>query len=122
MKINTSLLFLSLLILSCKVASPQQDIDNRITAAIGTGYTIKKNKSNTFALCTKSEAQSLSMYIVRLADVKTIVQEVVPRGAAVWEGDLKIKVTTQPGIIKKDHNPDDYVRIIDLNKYILTDH
>lgn len=117
-------LFLILLTCSlwigCKSSSPaSQNLDEKILAVTGPGYTITKNQSATFALCTKPTDVSLSFSIVRLSDFKIVVQESIAKGTVTWTNDLKLQVSSVPGIIKKDETGNEYTRIIDLSTFVL---
>jgi hypothetical protein len=122
LKVLSIALIIFFTLTNCRSASPQQaEEDNRILEKVGKDYSIEKNISKTFALCKKGSDLNISFSIIRIKDLSVVVQEIIPKGSITWESDMKIKVMTQPGIIKKDDNPNSYIRIIDLNKFLLTD-
>lgn len=104
----------------CKTTSTtNQTIDERIVTLVGSGYTVIKNESSSFALCTKQTNVSLDYAVVRISDMKTVLQESIAKGSVTWNSDLKIQVNTVPGIIKKDELGNENNRIIDLSPFIL---
>lgn len=116
-------LMLTLAFTNCQTKAPASVPDDRqLQSVVGAGYDIQKNKTNTFALCTKISDRSSEFKIVRLKDLKVVNQEVLIQGGKVsWIEDLKIKVIKGAEIVRADENPEDYVRIIDLNQYLLNE-
>ena len=112
------LVLIALLDVSCKTSStPNQNLDKKILDAVGSGFTISKNQSNTFALCTKPSAVSLQYKIVRLSDLKVVIDESIPKGSVVWNGDMKIIIESTPGMVRTDE-PIHNTKIIDLTRFV----
>jgi len=106
----------------CKAASTtshqQVTLKEIAEAEIGTQATIEKNHAATFALAYQAKDRTVEYLVVRIADLKIVVKEKI-QGSVTWDGDMKIKVTQTPGMVKVDAKPEDHVRIIDLNNYAI---
>jgi hypothetical protein len=85
---------------------------------IGADAKIEKNESGTFALVYKNENRSVTYIVVRMADLKIVINKKVITGSVTWSGDMQIKESTVPGIIKKNSRSDDNIRYIDLKNFI----
>ena len=96
----------------------QSSLEQLVEAQIGADAIIKKNNTATFALAYKSKDKSVEYLVIRLSDNKVVIKEKIS-GSVDWEGEMKIKVTVTPGIVKRDSKPEDYVRVIDLSSYIV---
>src|SRR5260221_6715110 len=87
----------------------QKIVDNEI----GVNATIEKNSSAAFALAFQVKDRSVEYIVVRLADLKIVVKEKINQGSVTWSGDMRIKVTQTPGIVKMNSKPEDNIRFID---------
>lgn len=114
-------LFLSTLC-CCKAASPSSQgpasLQEIVDSEIGTHALIEKNKGETFALAYQNGNASVEYLVVRLSDLKIVVKEKI-QGSVKWSGDMEITVTRTPGIVKKNARPEDNIRLIDLNNYVI---
>ena len=118
--------FLSVLLVAtlccCKAASTssheQANLEKIVQAEIGPDATIKKNNASTFALAYKMKDRSVAYMIIRISDLKVVVKEKI-QGSVAWDGEMKIKVTQTPGMVKLDSKPEDNVREIDLSNYVI---
>jgi len=111
-----------LLLCACKPSSKGQTQDDDsllkiIKKEIGEKSTTTKNNSKTFALAYLEEDRTVRYIIVRLSDNTIVVKEKI-RGTISWVNDMQIKEMRTPGTVKKDYNPEEYSKVIDLNKYM----
>jgi hypothetical protein len=118
--------FLSVLFVAtlccCKAASTtsheQATFEQIVESEIGANAIIEKNNPLTFALAYHTNNRSVDYLIIRLSDLKIVVKEKI-QGSVTWDGAMRIKVITMPGIVKMNSKPEDKVRIIDLNNYVI---
>jgi hypothetical protein len=106
----------------CKasVTSSQEpaSLQKIVASEIGTQAVIEKNNAGTFALAHQTENKSVSFLVIRLADLKIVLKEKI-NGSVRWSSEMEIKVTQVPGIVKKNAQPEDNTRLIDLNNYVI---
>jgi len=106
----------------CKAASTtshdQATLQKIVGTEIGAGAIIEKNISSTFALAHQTKDRSVEYLIIRLSDLKIVVREKI-QGSVTWSGDMEIKVIKTPGMVKLNSKPEDNVKIINLNNYII---
>jgi hypothetical protein len=116
------LVLIALLICSCKPSATNQSKNNALQKLVDREVSgkaiITKNKPNTFALATLNQDGSVDYVIVRLSDNKVVVKNKI-RGSIEWSGDMQISETQTPGMIKKDSKPSDFMKVIDLNQFVL---
>jgi hypothetical protein len=116
-----SALFL-LTLCCCKAASPSSQepssLQKIVDSEIGTHAVIEKNKVETFALAHQTSNTSVEYLVIRLSDLKIVVKEKI-QGSVKWSGEMEIKVARMPGIVKKNTQPEDNIRLIDLNNYVI---
>jgi hypothetical protein len=96
----------------------QTSLEQTIEREIGGDAIIGKNSTATFALAYQSKNKSVEYVVIRLSDLKVVAKERI-QGSVTWDGEMKIKVTQTPGIVKLDSKPGDNVKVIDLNNYII---
>jgi hypothetical protein len=106
----------------CKAVShsstQQVTLQKLVDGELGPNANIEKNNSSTFAIAYQSKDRSVEFLVIRLLDLKIILKDKI-QGSVSWSGDMKIKVFNTPGIVKLNSKPEDYVKIIDLNNYII---
>ena len=118
--------FLSVLFIAtlfcCKAAnnpsSDQATLEKLVETEIGANATIEKNNSSTFALASRTDNRFIEYLIIRLSDLKIVVKEKI-QGSVTWSGDMAIKVTQTPGMVKMNSRPEDNVKIINLDNYLI---
>jgi len=118
--------FLSLLFIAalfcCKAAnnasSDQATLEKLVETEIGANATIEKNNSSTFALASRTDNRFIEYIIIRLSDLKIVVKDKI-QGSVTWSGDMAIKVMKTPGMVKMNSRPDDNVKIINLENYLI---
>lgn len=104
---------------SSKGQSPNGDALQKIVKQeIGENANTVKNTPNTFALATREREGSIDYVVVRISDHKVVLKGRV-RGAIGWSGDMQLKESRTPGMVKNDTKPDEYVKLIDLNQYVV---
>ena len=119
---NTLLSLLTIILIAGCRSSPSQKIDvlkDLITKQLGKEVIIQKNKPETFALGFSEKDKSTSYLIVRLSDMKIVEQERISQGNIAWNGEMELKITKIPGIIRATDQPSDFVTIVNLNKYLI---
>ena len=114
--------FFLITLCGCKAASTssheQVALKKIAEAEIGPDAIIEKNHTATFALAYQAKDRTVEYLVVRIADLKIVVKEKI-QGSVTWDGEMKIKVTQTPGMVKVDAKPADNVRVIDLNNYAI---
>jgi len=118
--------FFSALLLStlccCKAASTTSQepssLQKIVASEIGAPASIEKNNSATFALAQQVDNKSVSFLVIRLSDLKIVIKEKIT-GSVSWSGEMEIKVTRTPGMVKTNEKPEDHIRIINLNNYVI---
>ncbi|MBI1769065.1 MAG: hypothetical protein HYR67_11890 [Bacteroidetes bacterium] len=118
-----ALVIVLLLFCACKPSSKGQTqyddaLQKIVKQEIGEKSATTKNNSKTFALAYLEQEGNTHYIIIRLSDNKVVTKEKI-RGTVSWVSDMQIKEMRTPGIVKKDYNPEDYSKVIDLNKYIV---
>ena len=104
---------------AASTSSPEQATLQKIVASeIGENAFVEKNNSSTFALAYQTKDRTVKFIVIRLADLQIVINERV-QGSVTWEREMNIKVTKTPGIVKMKAPPEDNVRVIDLNNYII---
>jgi hypothetical protein len=106
----------------CKAASTsslnQSTLQKIVESELGANAIIEKNNPSNFALAYESKDKTVRFMVVRLSDLKIIIKEKI-QGSVTWDKEMKIKVVTIPGIVKANAKPEDNVRVIDLNNYVI---
>jgi hypothetical protein len=106
----------------CKAASTtsheQVTLEKITEAEIGPNAVIEKNHTATFALAYRAKDRSVEYIVIRLSDLKIVIKEKI-QGSVTWEGEMQIKVTQTPGMVKLNSKPEDNVKIIDLTNYAI---
>ncbi len=121
MKFLSPLLFLALC--CCKpLASVQKENQTTlrfvVESELGTAAIIEKNKSQAFALAYRDQNRETKYIVVRLSDLNVILKETIT-GSVRWSGEMQLKESLIPGMVRRDPKPDDNIRLIDLNNYII---
>ncbi len=101
------------------VSSHQQiTLQKIVESEIGANAIVERNNSSTFALASQSRGRSIEFIVIRLIDLKIVVKEKI-QGSVTWDREMTIKVTTTPGVVKMNSRPEDNVRVVDLNNYVI---
>lgn len=108
---------------SCKPSSKGQsqnrdELQKIVKQEIGENASTIKNTLNTFVLATREREGSIDYAVIRLSDNKVVLKSRV-RGAIGWSGDMQLKESRTPGMVKKDSNSDEFIKLIDLNQYVV---
>src|SRR5579872_4059758 len=74
---------------------------------IGADAKIETNKSGTFALISKDKNRSVEYIVVRMADLKVVIKEKIVAGSVIWSGEMQIRESRVPGIIKTNSRAED---------------
>ncbi len=85
---------------------------------LGTSATVKENTAQTFALAYRSQNRLTDYMVIRLSDFKIVIKEKI-QGSVTWSGELQIKESRIPNMVKRNQKPEDNTRLIDLNNYII---
>ncbi len=106
---------------SARVQSESQGdkLQTLVEKEIGKSAVIEKNPSNTFALASHTENRTVDYVVIRLSDLKVVIKEKIIIGSVSWSGDRQIKVVSIPGMVRANARPEDNVRLIDLNNYVI---
>jgi hypothetical protein len=97
----------------------QGNLQKLVEGELGVNATIKKNSAETFALAVQPQSRSIAFIIIRLTDMNVVAREKINNGSVTWGGDMRIKVTETPGMVKTDAKEGDHSRIINLNNYVI---
>jgi hypothetical protein len=120
MRFFSALLFF--ILCCCKAASTSSQepssLQKIVTSEIGASAIIEKNNSATFALAQQTENKSVSFLVIRLSDLKIVIKEKII-GSVTWSGEMEIKIIRTPGIVKTNAQPEDNIRVINLNNYVI---
>ncbi len=112
-----------LLLACCKPAASVQTVgrgtlQSLVDAALGPHATIEKNKSQTFALAYQNQNRETEYVVVRLNDLMVVRKEKII-GSVAWNGEMQLKESLVAGMVKRDSNPNENIRLIDLNNYLI---
>jgi len=120
--------FLFVVFLSLTVCKPIKSIKESesssealakiVRSEIGAEAIVQRNSSNTFALGFKSEKSFVKFIVIRLQDNQVVVRDKV-QGSIMWSDDMRIKESQIPGIVKLDSKPEDFIKVIDLNQFVI---
>ncbi|GHN02955.1 hypothetical protein WSM22_44440 [Cytophagales bacterium WSM2-2] len=100
------------------VAQQSPEITKIIQKELGEGASSEANRTNTFVLSFKNDKKSLRYIVIRLSDNQVVVRKKL-RGSVTWTGDMLIKESEVPGMIKADSKPGDFIKTIDLNQFVV---
>ncbi len=104
---------------SVQKESQTSPLQSLVESKLGANANIEKNISNTFALAYIAENRSISYIVIRLSDLKIVVNSKIERGSITWFKDMELKETRTPGIVKKNTKPDDNIKLIDLAQFVV---
>jgi len=106
---------------SSGIKTTEQSVDllhKIVQQELGDNPSIEKNQANTFALAFRSENKFLKYIVVRLQDNQVVLREKI-RGSVTWTGNMQIKESHIPGMVRSNSKPEDFMKTIDLNQFVV---
>ncbi len=115
--------FVSIFVFACSANTvptkqDQTELNGLIKKELGDGASQSMNNLKSFVLATRPlPNQKTKFAIIRIKDQKIVERGNVFSGYIKWIGDLEVEYYSTPGMVRKNENPADYKKNINLSKY-----
>lgn len=98
---------------------PSLSLQSIVTSELGAHTTIENNKSGTFALAYSIHNRSVKYIVIRLTDLKIVVDQKTIRGSIAWNDDMCLKEVHAAEMVKKNADGNENAKLIDLRSFIV---